>query len=192
MADEIRRETTEEVHRDANLQPSADVPEDALPQEPVITDPVSGEVVTTGPVETRVARSGPGVSNSYRAATYATDPYAARRLRAYRLQQAIYLVFGIIEALIAIRFVLELLAANPNAGFAQFIYGITAVFMAPFVGLFGVPQFGASVIEWSALVAIVVYALLAGLLARLAWIGVAGTRTATVTRTDEVIDRRER
>src|SRR5690349_19613622 len=56
----------------------------------------------------------------------AYDPYEGRRLAAYRLTQMIYWIFGLIEALILIRLVLKVLGANQTAGFAQFIYGITA------------------------------------------------------------------
>jgi hypothetical protein len=177
MPDEIKRGTTEEV---------VDNTPNPLPAEPVYTDPVSGEVVQTGAPVAGAPAGYPSSVQDHRVSTYTDDPYRARRSRAYRLQQAIYLVFGIIEALIAIRFVLEGLAANPNAGFAQFIYGITAFFMAPFVGLFGMPHFGTSVFEWSALVAIVIYALLAALLVRLAWLAVGETRQGSITHTESV------
>ena len=48
-----------------------------------------------------------------------------KRMAAYRVMQLVYWVFGLIEGLIAIRFVLKALGANPAAGFAEFIYGIT-------------------------------------------------------------------
>jgi len=56
-----------------------------------------------------------------------------------KLVRAIYLIFGLIEGLILIRFVLKALGANASAGFAQFIYGVTAPLVAPFYGLFGNP-----------------------------------------------------
>src|SRR4051794_32486177 len=55
----------------------------------------------------------------------AYDPYAQRRLTAYRVTQLIYWIFGLIEGLILIRFVLKALGANPSAGFAEFVYAIT-------------------------------------------------------------------
>jgi len=177
MSDEIRHETTEEVVN--GTRPPA-------PTEPVFTDPVSGEVVRTGPAVPGAPAAYPSAVEGHRVSTYTDDLYGARRLRAYRVQRAIYLGFGIIEGLIAIRFVLEVLAANPNAGFAQFIYGITTFFMAPFVGLFGTPRLGTSMVEWSALVAIAVYALLAALLVRLAWLAIGETRQGTVTHTERV------
>src|ERR1700730_15426584 len=68
------------------------------------------------------------------------DPYSGRRAMSIKLTRAIYLVFGLIEALLLIRFVLKALGANAEAGFAQFIYGITGARVAPFLGLFGPPQ----------------------------------------------------
>ena len=116
----------------------------------------------------------------------ATDPYAPRRGTAYKVRQAIYLLFGIIEGLIAIRFVLRLLGANPDAGFAAFVYGVTAPFLAPFVGLFGTPQYNGSVLELHSIVAIVVYALLAWVLAKLAWLLLGETRSGVRTSASRV------
>jgi hypothetical protein len=119
----------------------------------------------------------------------AYDPYQARRAAAYRVSQIIYWVFGLVIGLIAVRFILKLLGANPAAGFAEFIYGVTAILVAPFVGLFGNPQTSGSVLEISSLVAIVVYALVAWLLAKLAWIIVGEQRTAMTTRASAVDQR---
>ena len=137
----------------------------------VETAPTTTEVVTT---------SAPAAAVDRTAAT-AYDPYASRRQASYRLVQAIYLIFGIIEALIAIRLVLRALGANPNAGFAQLVYGLTAPLVAPFVGLFGSPQAGGSVLELQSIVALVVYALLAWGLGKLAWLLFGETRSAVAT-----------
>lgn len=115
-----------------------------------------------------------------------SDPYAARRRTAQKARQAIYLVFGVIEGLIAIRFLLALLGANPQAGFAAFIYGVTAPFLAPFVGLFSTPQFANSVLEWHALIAILVYALLSWLLGKLVSLVWGETRSGVVTHASRV------
>lgn len=119
----------------------------------------------------------------------AYDPYASKRLAAYRVTQTIYWVFGLIDALILIRFILKALGANPTAGFAEFIYGVTAVFVAPFVGLFGNPQAQGNVLEVTSLVALIVYALLAYLLGKLAWIITGDTRSAIHTRTNSIDSR---
>ena len=111
----------------------------------------------------------------------AYDPFASRRMAAYRVTQMIYWIFGLVEGLIAIRIILKALGANPSAGFAQFIYGITAPLVAPFVNLFANPQTQANVLELTSVVALIVYALLAWLLAKLAWILVADNRSAVTT-----------
>ncbi|MDQ6673769.1 MAG: YggT family protein [Chloroflexota bacterium] len=108
----------------------------------------------------------------------AYDPYANKRLTANRVVQLVYLIFGVIEGLIAIRFVLKALGANPSAGFAEFIYGVTSPLVAPFYGLFGNPTAQGNVLEVHSIVALIVYALLAWLIARLTWILVGESRSA--------------
>jgi hypothetical protein len=121
--------------------------------------------------------------------TVAYDPYEGRRLAAHRLTQVIYWVFALIEGLIAIRLILKALGANPSAGFAQFIYGVTAPLVAPFVGLFGNPAYQNSVLELSSIVALIVYALVAWLLGKLVWILMGETRSAIRTRSTQMDSR---
>jgi YGGT family protein len=86
---------------------------------------------------------------------------------AERAEQITYLVLGLVEALIITRVILKLLAANPEAGFVRFIYARSALFVAPFQGIFPAPATQSSVLELSSLVAIAVYALIAWGLVRL-------------------------
>lgn len=72
-----------------------------------------------------------------------------------------------IVALLALRFILALLGAAEGNAFVDFVYGLSAVFVAPFFGIFGEPTYGASQLETSTLVAMAVYALLAEGIARL-------------------------
>lgn len=125
---------------------------------------------------------------AYQTETITGNPYAAQHTQVLKLQQAIFLIFGILEGLLLIRFVLGLLGANPAAGFAQFIYGITGPFLAPFVGLFGQPNFEGMVFEWNALVAILVYILLAGLLVKLVWFVMGNRQRGLYTTTSSRID----
>jgi YggT family protein len=153
------------------------------------TTPTQREVTTVphGTTEVRsVARPAADVD---RVESVAYDPFANKRMVAYRTTQLIYWVFGLIEGLIAIRFVLKALGANPSAGFAEFIYGITAPLVAPFAGLFGNPAAQGSVLEVHSIVALIVYALLAWLLGKLAWIVVGDTRSAVTTRSTSVDSR---
>jgi uncharacterized protein YggT (Ycf19 family) len=116
----------------------------------------------------------------------AYDPYEGRRIAALRLTQLVYWVFGLVEGLVVIRLVLKSLGANPAAGFSQFIYGITAPLVAPFVGLFNNPSYQGSVLELSSIIALIVYALAAWLIARLVWILVGETRSAIHTRSTQM------
>lgn len=76
-------------------------------------------------------------------------------------QRLIWFILGVVNVLIAIRFTLLLLGANQGAAFVDFIYGITAVFVGPFVGIFGEPTYGRFMFEWSSVLAIVIYTLVA-------------------------------
>ncbi len=146
------------------------------------------EVVET-PRVTEVTRTDRPTAEVDRTESVAYDPYESRRLAALRVTQLIYWLFGLVEGLIAIRFVLKALGANPSAGFAEFVYGITNVLVAPFVGLFGNPQAQGSVLELNSIVALIVYGLLAWLLGRLAWILVGETRSAVTTRSTSIDSR---
>ncbi len=75
----------------------------------------------------------------------------------YRITRFIWYVFYVIEALIAFRIILKLLAANSGAGFTQFIYATSNIFIAPFQYVFGTPAVGGSVLEISSVLAMIVY-----------------------------------
>lgn len=98
--------------------------------------------------------------------------------------RVVWFVFGVIEVLIATRFVLELLGANAEAGFVQFIYGLSNIFMAPFIAILGTARVSGATFEWSALLAIAVYALIA-------WGIVALIRAANPRVQSETVERVE-
>ena len=79
----------------------------------------------------------------------------------YRGTQIVWYIVGILEALLAFRFVLKLLGANPAAGFSSFIYSVTYPFAAPFLSVFKVAKVVGSVLEWTTLLAMLVYWLIA-------------------------------
>jgi YggT family protein len=156
----------------------------------VIDPPVNGYAETptrrTAVVEPtdvayeRVATPPPAAAvNQLQATAY--DPYAGRRRASHRLVQGIWLLFGIVEGILAIRFILKLLGANEAAGFANFIYSASGPFIAPFNNLFGNPGSGGSVLELNTLVAIVVYMLLAWLVTKVVWLLAGESRSATRT-----------
>lgn len=88
------------------------------------------------------------------------------------IHKVIWWIAGVIIALLALRIILLLLAANQGAPFVDFVYGLSGIFAWPFYGIFGyTPAYGQSVLEISSIVAIIVYALIAWGLAKLATLG---------------------
>lgn len=79
----------------------------------------------------------------------------------FRGTQIVWYILGIIEVLLAFRFLLKLSAANAGAGFSKFIYTITAPFATPFLTVFPRSQVEGSIFEWTTLLAMAVYALIA-------------------------------
>lgn len=98
------------------------------------------------------------------------EPDRDRRVFTFKATQLVWLLFGILEGLIGLRFLLKLIGANPESPFADFIYGFTELFLLPFSGLIGTPAAGNMVLEISSLIAMAVYALLAWGLERLIWV----------------------
>lgn len=82
--------------------------------------------------------------------------------------RVVWFIAGVILTLLAFRFVFIMLGANPHNSFVNFIYTVSHPFAAPFFGIFGYTQtLGTAKLEWSTLVAMAVYALVAWGLARL-------------------------
>ncbi|MDF1500363.1 MAG: YggT family protein [Anaerolineales bacterium] len=89
------------------------------------------------------------------------------RVFTFKFTQLVWLLFGILEALIALRIGLKLIGANAASPIAAFIYGITDLFLAPFVGLTATPSAGGMVLELSSVIALLVYALIAWALVKI-------------------------
>jgi hypothetical protein len=69
-----------------------------------------------------------------------------------------------------LRVLLKLMAANPNNPFASAVYGLSYLFVWPFVGLTVTPAVEGIVLEIPSLIAMLVYALLAVGFERLVWV----------------------
>lgn len=117
-----------------------------------------------------------------------------QRIFSFKATQWIWLGLGIIEALIGLRVVLKLIAANPESPFAAFIYNVSAIFLYPFAGLVGTPAAGGMVLELSSIIAMLVYALLAWGLERIVWVifyrprgSVVGVTQTTTREPDAVV-----
>ncbi|HEX6656365.1 MAG TPA: YggT family protein [Candidatus Limnocylindria bacterium] len=112
-------------------------------------DPATGEPVNVNAV------------NSYgQPVAVATSPLTPVR-------RAIWLIFGVIIALIGIRILFLALGANEGNGIVDSIYAITEPFVAPFRGIFSIDQIrpsGHNVFDFAALVAIIGWLLVAVLI----------------------------
>ena len=88
------------------------------------------------------------------------DVAAERRQTLFMVIRIVWSILGLLEILLGLRFMLKLIAANPDSGFAALIYGITGPFVAPFAGLIGTPMSGRIILEAITLVAMGIYALI--------------------------------
>ena len=87
-----------------------------------------------------------------------------------RITSLIQLAFGVLNGLIGLRFLLKLMAANPENPFASLIYFITQPFIWIFQDLTRTPSFEGIQIEFFSLIAIAVYGLLGWIIIQLIWI----------------------
>jgi hypothetical protein len=92
--------------------------------------------------------------------------------------RVVWYVAGVLLTLLALRFVLVLLGANPASGFTNFIYTASHPFVAPFFGVFSYNNlhYGVSRFEVFTILAMLVYALVAFGLARLLTLTNRGNR----------------
>ena len=86
------------------------------------------------------------------------DPYAKPF---YRVTQAIWYVFWVVETALLTRFVLKLVGANPAAPFTDFVYSMSYPLVAPFYNIVPSAVSSANILEWSTLIALAVYWLIA-------------------------------
>lgn len=75
------------------------------------------------------------------------------------LQDLITFIMALVEMLLVFRFVLKLLAANPQAGFVDWVYETTLPLLRPFLFAFPTPSVrGGFTLEFTTLFAIFTYA----------------------------------
>jgi YGGT family len=98
------------------------------------------------------------------------DPEREQRIFTFKATQLIWLLFGILEALIALRIGLKLIGANPDSLIVALIYGFTYLFLFPFAGLIGSPTSGNMVLELSSMFAMLIYGLIAWVIERIVWL----------------------
>jgi uncharacterized protein YggT (Ycf19 family) len=103
----------------------------------------------------------------------------------YRGVQVVWYILGLLEVLLAFRFILRLTSANPTAGFTDFIYSVTAPLIAPFAAVFPATAVEGSVFEWSTLLAMLVYWLIAWAIIKLFVMGKPVSNTEASVKLDE-------
>jgi tellurite resistance protein TehA-like permease len=67
----------------------------------------------------------------------------------------------VVESFLAIRFAMKLLQANPEAFFTNLIYTVSDGLVLPFVAVFKNTNMATSVFEWTTLLAMLIYWILA-------------------------------
>ena len=84
------------------------------------------------------------------------------------IESLINFVVGVIEVLLALRFIFKLFGASMAAPFVKWLYQTTQPLLNPFMNIFPAPQIeGRFLIEFTTLAAIIVYMLFAYLILEL-------------------------
>src|SRR5262249_36669252 len=137
------------------VEPAVESVVERTVEQPVVervVEPTVVERVATAP-PTRIVRrwwrrepagaAAPDVvaTEYYSAPAFGDDPALTRFLR------LMWFMVGLLEGLLALRFLLAILAANPRNAFASLVYDLTGPFVAPFRTLFATPSADGSVVE---------------------------------------------
>jgi len=103
--------------------------------------------------------------------TSQNEPEREQRIFTFKATQLIWLLFGILEALIVLRIGLKLIGANPESPIVALIYGFTYLFfLFPFEGMIASPTAGNMVLELSSMFAMLIYGLIAWAVERTVWL----------------------
>lgn len=109
------------------------------------------------------------------------------RQTSFKVTQIIWLLLGILEAVLGLRFLFKLIGVNPANPFASILYGFSDIFVAPFANLTGTPSADGMVFEFTTLLAMLIYALVFYGIERLVYVifyrqqGSVNVRQTTVT-----------
>jgi len=118
------------------------------------------------------------------------EPGLEQRIATFKATYVIWLLAGLLEALLGFRIALKLIGANPANPFAMLVYNLSYLFVFPFQGLTATPAAGGAVLELSSLIAMVVYALLFWAFAKLVWVILYRPRQAAVDVTEKTSSER--
>ncbi len=119
-----------------------------LPMKPVQANPAEE------PQETVESQETTEVETIYTTEVNA-PPTSRQRMR--RTSKTIRFIFVVIEILLALRFFLKFIGANPSSPFGIFLFGLTDPLAAPFESLLANPTMGTEEIEFTTLLALIIY-----------------------------------
>ena len=105
----------------------------------------------------------------------------------FRGTQIVWYVFMVLEIALVFRFGLKFAGANPSAGFTSFIYGVTWPFAQPFISVFRPTFAGNQIFEWTTILAMIVYYLIAWGIVRL----LSMSRTVSTPEAAAKLDEKE-
>lgn len=99
--------------------------------------------------------------------TTAHEQGSEGRAMTFKVTQWIWLVIGLIDGVLALRFIFKLMGVNAANAFATLLYNVTDFFLAPFASLTGAPAAGRMVFEFSTILAILLYLLIGWVIVRI-------------------------
>jgi hypothetical protein len=172
-------------------QPNPRTTDDSLPREtvnPGASDAIVRPTTTDGSyAESRSASDVDAADNQVENQTevYEDKNQGRANIRSW-VSTIVYYLLGMLEIILALRFLFRLLGASQDNGFIVFLYNLSYMFVVPFSGIFNNPILGThNVFELSTLIAMLVYALIAWGLVALSRVVFApnysGRQWATIT-----------
>ena len=94
-----------------------------------------------------------------------------------RIVNIVYFLLSALELLLGVRVVLHLVSVNPENSFASLIDRLSEPFVALFTSLLQNPTFGETgVLEVTTIIAMVVWAIVVGLMGRFIWLALSRSR----------------
>jgi hypothetical protein len=79
----------------------------------------------------------------------------------FQVHQVIWYILGVIEVLLAFRFFLKIITTSTASAFVNFIYNLSEIFVFPFKGIVADSVSSRSIVEWSTVIAMIVWAVAA-------------------------------
>ena len=106
----------------------------------------------------------------------------------FRASQVIWYILALFEVVLMLRFFLKLLGANPVASFTNLIYSVSLPLVAPFQAVFSISNVEKNIFEWTTLLAMFVYWLIAVGITQLLLMGktVSTPEAAQMLKNEEV------